>query len=101
MARRVSLVAHRSARRSRRSAVEAGEPGAVVRPSPSPPSQMIVDVAEGAGLVEVDEALLEQLEHGEEAHDDLEPLDQRGGEPPERDARRPGAARRAAPRRRR
>ena len=36
-----------------------------------------LDVAEGVGLVEVDQALLEQLEHGEEAHDDLEPLDER------------------------
>ena len=29
------------------------------------------------GLVEVDQALLEQLEHGEEPHHDLEPLDER------------------------
>ena len=39
-----------------------------------------LDVAEGAGLVEVDEALLEQLEHGEEAHHDVEALDERAGE---------------------
>ena len=32
------------------------------------------DVAERRDLVEVDEALLAQLEHGEEADDDLEPL---------------------------
>ena len=38
------------------------------------------------GLVELDQALLEQLEHGEEAHDHLEPLDQAAGEPAERDA---------------
>ena len=44
------------------------------------------DVAEVAGLVELDQALLVQLEHGEEAHDDLEPLDQRAGELAERDA---------------
>ena len=39
-----------------------------------------------AGLVEVDEALLEQLEDGEEANDDLEPLDQVAGELAEADA---------------
>ena len=42
------------------------------------------------GLVEVDQALLVQLEHGEEAHDDLEPLDERAGERAERDAPDPG-----------
>ena len=36
-----------------------------------------LDLAEAVGLVELDEALLEQLEHGEEADDDLEPLDER------------------------
>src|SRR4051794_31671619 len=43
------------------------------------------DLAERLGLVEIDQALLAQLEHGQEAHDDLEPLDQVGGEPAERD----------------
>ena len=43
-------------------------------------SQHDLDVAEGAGLVEVDQALLVQLEHGQEPHDDLEALDERLGE---------------------
>ena len=34
------------------------------------------DLAEAVGLVDLDEALLVQLEHGEEADDDVEPLDQ-------------------------
>ena len=42
------------------------------------------------GLVEVDQALLEQLQHGQEADDHLEPLDQAVGEPAERDAPDPG-----------
>ena len=42
------------------------------------------------GLVELDEALLEQLEHGEEAHDHVEALGERGGEPAERDPPDPG-----------
>src|SRR5262245_52873890 len=44
-----------------------------------------LDVAEGAGLVELDEALLEELEHGEEAHDDVEPLHEAAGELTEAD----------------
>ena len=47
---------------------------------------MIVDVTEAIGLIELDQALLVQLEDGEEAHDDLEPLGQVGGQPGERDA---------------
>ena len=41
-------------------------------------------------LLDVDGALLEQLEHGEEPHDDLELLDERRGELAERDAADPG-----------
>ena len=44
-----------------------------------------LDVAEPLGLVELDASLLEQLEHGEEAHDHLEPLDEAAGQPAERD----------------
>src|SRR5688572_4374063 len=69
MARRVSL--SECGMRSKRSLAIVGidrrqlfELGAVA-PEPND-----LDVAEGAGLVEVDEPLLEQLEHGEEAHDD-------------------------------
>src|SRR5690606_40887544 len=55
-----------------------------LRAVPAEPDDL--DVGEGAGLVEVDEALLEQLEHGQEADDDVEPLDQASGELPEPDA---------------
>ena len=47
-------------------------------------------------LVEVDEALLEQLEDGEEAHDHLEALDEVAGELAERDRADERAAPRAA-----
>src|SRR5829696_705119 len=49
-----------------------------------------VDVAEARGLADVDVALLEQLEHRQEPHDDLDALDERIGEFPERDATDPG-----------
>src|SRR5688572_25426387 len=39
------------------------------------------DLAAAVGLVELDLALLEQLEHGEEAHDHLEALGEIGGQP--------------------
>src|SRR5947209_793361 len=48
-----------------------------------------LEVAEQRALVELDEALLVELEHGEEADDDLEALGQVLGQVPERDA--PGA----------
>jgi tryptophanyl-tRNA synthetase len=44
-----------------------------------------VDVAEPILLVEVDDALLEEFEQGEEPHDHLEPLDQPTREPGEAD----------------
>ncbi len=46
------------------------------------------DVGEVGELLDVDEALLVQLEHGEEAHDDLETFEQPAGELPERHAPR-------------
>ena len=45
-----------------------------------------LDVTEPLGLVELDHALLEQLQHGEEADDHLDAVDEIAGEPPERDA---------------
>src|SRR5688572_25075599 len=45
-----------------------------------------LDVAKALGLIEVDEALLEQLEDGEEADDHLEPLGEVGRQVAERDA---------------
>ena len=45
-----------------------------------------LDVTERDGLVELDEALLEQLEQGQEAHDDLDALDELAGELAEPDA---------------
>src|SRR3546814_16672271 len=45
-----------------------------LRALPAQPHDL--DVAEGGGLVEVDEALLEQLQHGEEPHHHLEALDE-------------------------
>src|SRR6186713_1733391 len=50
------------------------------------------DVAEQLALLDVDEALLEQLEYGEEADDHVEALGEAGGEPGERD--RPGLGQR-------
>src|SRR4051794_33177114 len=49
-----------------------------------------LDLAEVAGLVELDHPLLEQLEHGQEPHDELEPLGEAGGETTEGDATRSG-----------
>src|SRR5690349_6848870 len=45
-----------------------------------------LDLAERPRLEDVDQALLVHLEDGEEAHDDLEPLDERRGELAEGDA---------------
>ena len=56
------------------------------RPRRTPAIHDDLDVAEALGLVELDHALLEQLEHGEEAHDHLQPLDEAVGQPAERDA---------------
>ena len=64
--------------------------------SMSPPIQEIVMSPKLVELVELDEALLVQLEDREEAHDDLEPVDQRPRELAERDAARRGAARRCS-----
>src|SRR5690349_10173901 len=47
------------------------------------PAQL--DLAERVGLVEVDQALLEELQEGQEAHDDLEALDQAVGQAAEGD----------------
>src|SRR6478735_5628226 len=47
------------------------------------------DRPEVLGLVELDEALLEQLEHGEEAHDHVEAIGERIGQAGERDPPRP------------
>src|SRR3954447_14250677 len=49
-----------------------------------------LDLAEGSRLEDVDQALLVHLEDGEEADDDLEPLDERRGELAEGDATDPG-----------
>src|SRR3546814_9523891 len=59
-----------------------------LRALPAQPHDL--DVAEGGGLVEVDEALLEQLQHGEEPHHHLEALDEVAGELAERDRARVG-----------
>ena len=87
MARRTS-VGHRVSHRS----ASAGDRAPRARRGRGP-SQTIWISPKPCGLVEVDEALLEQLEDGEEAHDDLEPLDEVAGELAERDrARRRGSS---------
>jgi len=45
-----------------------------------------LNVAKRFRLIELDEALLEQLQQREEAHDDLQPLDKTCRQPSERDA---------------
>ena len=56
-----------------------GEIGVVLVAGP-----LDVDVAEALALVELDDALLEQLEEGEEADDHLHPVGEPGGQPAER-----------------
>ena len=47
------------------------------------PSHTISISPKAPGWIEVDHALLVQLEQGQEPHDDLEPLDERRGQLPE------------------